>query len=491
MRLLDSFLKRVQPSRWTTISAGDEMSYSDQCAWYEKLRAYYLANNLYDTQTSADFYLGEWDEAMKPLRCVAHRTVEFYVAKLCPGNLPDALPILTENDAIIDPIQLVWKWSNWNANKQVAVRKLALYGDLFIKVANNVDRTHVYMQVLEPQYVSAFTVDERGFIQSIRIDIPVRDDNMLKTSTEIWDAAGYRLYIHVYGATADEKLMGTPRAAYSLAQAGVTFIPFVHAKFQDIGEKRGACSFMHALSKIDEANRLATRLHQMLFRWNKPLFVASNPGVDDLGRPLPAPRVAGVDTDGALSLSDNEIIALPGIAKLESLVPPLQYGAALDILNAHMTELERDLPELAYAGLREKHSDLSGRAIRLMMGDAIDRVKEARGNFEAALSRAHAMALSLGAALGIFTGIGTYDAGNFEHSFREREIIPTGDDERAALLTALTGAGLPLPLAMKLAGYSEPDIQEAAAAEQRKQARADEIAARMQAPPPAQAPPEE
>jgi hypothetical protein len=130
-------------------------------------------------------------------------------------------------------------------------------------------------------------------------------------------------------------------------------------------------------------------------------------------------------------------LSLPGMAKLESLVPNINYEAALKILQDDMMELERDLPELAYARISEQGGgDLSGRAIRFMLTPAIDRALEARGNAEAALVRANQMALTIGAAAGLFRGVGTYDAGDFDHSFAARPVITVSEEEEAAALLA-------------------------------------------------------
>ena len=61
------------------------------------------------------------------------------VPKIWPGPLPAALPIVTENQAIIEPIQQVWTWSNWGSEKQAAARWFACYGDMFLKVATKSD----------------------------------------------------------------------------------------------------------------------------------------------------------------------------------------------------------------------------------------------------------------------------------------------------------------------------------------------------------------
>ena len=80
---------------------------------YALLRQYYFSNGLYQNLARGMHDAGVANPAMRGLRNPAFRVVEFYVAALWPGQLPDCLPIETKNDRIVEPIQQVWTWSNW------------------------------------------------------------------------------------------------------------------------------------------------------------------------------------------------------------------------------------------------------------------------------------------------------------------------------------------------------------------------------------------
>jgi hypothetical protein len=115
-----------------------------------------------------------------------------------------------------------------------------------------------------------------------------------------------------------------------------------------------------------------------------------------------------------------------------------------------MAEIANDLPEIRWYELSQQGADLTGRAIRLLMAPAATRVEEARGNAETALVRANEMALTMGAALGLWN-VGAYEAGDFEHSFEPRDVFPLSDadqaDTRRSLgqaAQAFQSAGLPL-----------------------------------------------
>lgn len=435
---------------------------------YRVLRAYYQNNGLYDALAIMLNQQGVWREALKGLRNPAFRAVEFYPAVLWPGPLDQCLRIDGATDPVKAAIEQVWQWSNWAARKQVAARQLALYGDLFIKVATSADRQRVYLQLLEPEHVTDLETDERGYVTYARVDVPQADRDaagVIRTSlhTEVWDkrTQQYRRW-ETTGKSASDRLadLGQPSETQDFGAFGITFVPIVHAPFRDVGEDRGVGCFTLALDKIDEANRAATRLHQLLFRNNRAVWALQANGLDVSGRPLPPPRLTdsvGADASAdTLTLEDEGIVRLPGTSSLTALVPDIKYADALQVLNAGLAELRQDLPELAYFTAIE-HSDLSGRALRLMLGPALQRAAEARGNAQAALIRADQMALTLGQQAGVpgFERLGTYGEGAFAHAFAPVDVLAldpqdAADAEHLSALAvqAYVSAGMALEVAV-------------------------------------------
>ena len=448
--------------------------------WYRVLERYYRNNGLYDALAQILRVNGIWMQGMKPLRNPANRAVEFHVSHLWPGTLPKAMPISVkkERPGVQAAIMQVWEWSNWSNEKQLTARKFANLGDLFIKVPTHLgirgEVTQVFLQMLEPANVIDFRKDARGFLTYIRIDtFKIRTTEAGSEQivrTEIWDKStnSYRIYEHDKGKGAGLRELGEPTINKPILEAfGFDFLPFVHAKFRDIGSERGDNCYMHALDKIDEANMMATRLHQILFRYNKPTTVVMANSVDDSGRPLPPPtiedRTGESDESEAMKVGDEDVWELPGYSKLEHLVPNLQYGEALNILNGQMTELESDLPEILYYQLKEK-GEMSGKALQTLLAGAIDRALEARGNAEAALIRAHQMALTIGQLRGLKgfeeSVIGTFENGDFVHSFLERDVIPLSKQDQSEGVKTDTEAGMSLEFSMKRYGFSETEIEE-------------------------------
>ena len=456
---------------------------ADPLAFYRMLEAYYLNNGLYLAFPPGQVLGMAEGAGMRALRNPANRAVEFHVTHTWPGSLAKSLPLQGGSPQLHKAIGQVWQWSNWAVKKQLAVRWFALFGDWFCRVQlrrNPAGRAQsVYLQNIKPEHVTDFETDERGNITRIRLDTPISAaGEPVGTGwagsagwagatgglaiTEVWDKhAGYTRYRgrHLPGTPTNR--LGVPEARLPLAAFGIDFVPFVHASFIDTGEKRGMGVFTHALDKIDEVNRMASRLHQLIFRYNRPTLALLANGTDNAGRPLPPPRIAGTAPLSDELAADREIMSLPGTSKVEVLVPPLNYSAHLEAIGAMAAELEDDLPELAYYRQRELGSNLSGKAVRLMLAQAVNRTAEARGNLEAALVRAHMMALSMGTRAGLFGGahaLGTYAAGNFAHSFAEREVLPLSAEEHAINLAREVSAGVPLRLAAQRQGWHADEI---------------------------------
>jgi hypothetical protein len=433
---------------------------------YRMLEAYYLNNGLYEVVQQQFFENGIWTPAMKPLRNPAKRTVEFHVTHLWPGAIEKALPVVTGNPRIIEPLYQIYKWSNWGVKKQLAARWFALYGDWFCKVATSSDSAgkvqRVFMQNIKPELVTDFEQDERGNIISIRLDIPTSGG---MNHTEVWSVQdGHALYIHRLDAGRPLAQLGRPVLARSLQEYGIDFVPFVHAPFIDMGDKRGLGVFSLALDKIDEANRMTTRLHQLIFRFNKPTIAVFANATDAMGRPLPAPRAAEASAAGSLTEHDDDVRSFPGNSSMQYLVAPINYEAHLNAINAQMRELEEDLPELTYYRQKELSSSVSGRALRLMLSQAVDRTLEARGNIESALVKADQMALSIGNMAGLFgrRSLGTYEHGDFDHAFAEREVIPYSEQEKADTIGAEVAAGVPLVTAARRQGWTQAELSQMA-----------------------------
>lgn len=452
--------------------------------FYQVLRAYYDNSGLYDQLTAmlGESLVGGRYRDLHGLRNPAARITEFYVAHIWPGNLLTALPIEVDEggdqENLTAAIRQVWKWSNWGQKKQPAVRTYAMLGDLFIKVVGKADVGRVYFERLDPDQVIEFDKDERGYITYARIDIPrirrIGGKTKPYVYTEEWskDEGTFRRWEHNNPIGVDIEQLGEPSPGDEMLIGeafGIDFVPIVHSPFRDTGDLRGVSSFRMVLDKIDEVNRKASRLSQQLFRHNDQTWVLERSSAGGPGdRANVPPTIASTNE---VNIGGERILGIPAGWTLRSQIPDIKYESALAALQDDMTDLQQDAPEMAYWRMTENMTDLSGRAIRLMLGPAIQRAEEARGNAEEALVRANQMACTIAQNIGIpgFSpeDIGTYQGGNFEHAFEDREIIASSPTEEAeaegGFLTNLTlkqVIGIPNRQLQLEAGYSEEEVDE-------------------------------
>lgn len=440
---------------------------------YRVLQAYYLNNGLYEIINQILSRVPSNRVGLQSIVNPAFRVVEFYAAKIWPGNLPDALPITTDNQAIVEPLQQVWDWSNWQSKKQAAARSFSVTGDMFLKVHTNArvpgdEASRVVISSQSPETVTDFTVDESGFLTSIRLDVQkLRKEPggsyIHYIYTEVWNKDDQLLRIWRRDGSAPQPLeqLGTPLFSVPFSEMGIDFIPIVWQPFRDIGEERGCGSFSLQIEKIDEANREANRLAQMLFRYNKAYWAVKANAVDSANRPLPPPVIeesAKNSNTGSVLLGDEDMFMLPGMSDIEALVPPINYMDALEVLKHAISQVEADLPELAYYKLRDMNN-ISGIAVARILGDAVDRLSEARSNAETALIRAHKMALTLGNSTGLLRVDGSFENGDFDHTITPRDAFPMSIAEMMVVFQSAAAAGIPIAFTAELLGMSEEMIE--------------------------------
>lgn len=416
----------------------------------EALEVAYDNNLLYEGQSFDAYWMDEWFEPLKPLRTPVNRSVEFFASKLCMGT--PKIMVANKSQTVLDGINQVLKWSNFNGNKRPMLRKLSLHGNLFLKV--NFDGEKVYLDMIDGKTVTDFELDSRGFLLWIRIDIAIEGN---KTYTEYWTQEdGYMaIWEHRLGKNAKLEQLGTPKEFHFLEEFGVDFIPIVVSKFRDVGKKWGASCVDHALVKIDEVNRQATNLAEQVFMHKSYLIVET--GRDNDGIALPAPDFPTITDEEAKKIGKVVIVKVSG-ANARWAVPNNAWSEFLSILKANEEELQQDLPELRYYTLRE--NELSGIAMRTLLAGALDRAKEAQENFSTAFGRAIAMALTMGRFFGVFpSSIGSFDKGDFEFSMTFEEIIPINtQSEKVQALASLANVDMPLQMKMALCGFAPEEI---------------------------------
>ncbi len=474
-------------------------------ALYDFLKQAYLTNGLYDGVRDAWAATGYASPNLKAIRNPVAAVVDILGAKLYPEPLTVTTPRtqgLTSqveraeaeaNDPVKAAVDQIHLWSNWGRAKRKHARWVSLYGEAFIKVVSDPPAGRVYFELIEPQYVTDYSIDVRDFVTSCRLDIPqttvTRAGTEYWTHTELWDKDTQSVRVWRtegdYAAVANRHTddLGAPIDELPLSTWGIDFVPLCRAPFREIDDGRAIGAIQPAIEAIIESDLSTTNLHGTVFSELAGAKVLKAVGLDAAGRPLPAPVVPnaeprydalgrqvggpGTQTDGTVTVGRREFWRLPGNMELEDVIPDINYLAALEINREHWRYLEVRLPALSYARLSElTGGDLSGKAITYKMRAFVDQVEEGRSNVLACLTQADMMALTMGAFIGLFPGIGTFEAGDYAHDFEDTPILhisslDEAEEQRARGQAAQAYAAAGIPMSVILTDTLEMSEEEA------------------------------
>lgn len=385
-----------------------------------------------------------------------------------------AIPIVTDNEAILDALRLIFKWSRFGEQKSLYVRWGALLGDVFLKVVDDRAKEKVMAEVIHPNHVYDATFDSVGNITAAIIqytrNVEPDLDNARPSGLYGFDIPTFKAkssYLYTEKITKDkfETFRDGKPFAYYLDSAGKPvsewdnefgFVPLVMANHFNLGLKFGGNAYYNSLRKVDEVNHEASLLNDQIQKIIIPLLFAS--GVRDKKQ-----------IDVAAEKEDQySIIYSPSKdAKLEAIVGQIDLEGALKNIQEMNRELERDMPELAFQSMRERNGDFTAPGIRAGYSDAIGRIVDARGNYDHALVRALQMAISIGGHNG-YEGfesfsLDSYDRGDLDMYIKDRPVIADslGLGEK---LDKLSQVGSMQPslqrLALKAMDYDEKTIEE-------------------------------
>ena len=438
---------------------------------YQLLEDHYFSNGLYAQMQEYARINNYRVEKMMELGNPTYAAVEFYARSLWPGPMDTAFAITTENPKIVPAIKQVWKWSNFEQRKQRLSRLYAIHGDMFARVMTKGPEgaapTGLYIEPVSAKYVTDFNVDERGHVIYLRHDCAetLMDGTKRKTvyKTQVWDKdTGVDEWTHESGPAANIETLGPPDRHWDLSAWGIDYLPWVHSPFIDAGEFddgtfRGLPLIFPCLTKIHDLDMKMTRLSELLFHYGQPTTVVSSNDKDPAGRPIAAPRMeSNVSADGS-------ILYMPGVSSVDHLVANINYDAHFKAIENIYEQIERDLPVLVMARLADKGAT-SGYQTQLYMAPAVAQLMEVRANGYNAMARLMEMALDIGSNLKIFSGLGTYDAGDFQHTYSGPDPFPPSQDERLGRVKTAVESGVPLSTALqKYEGWSKEDADAAQA----------------------------
>lgn len=399
-------------------------------ARYTVLWGFYL-NDIYDEMVNdlAQTYKAQNGlyQAIKGIYNPVSRLVDFYVAKVAGGALwpaeparetavsnPGALPLVCK-PAVRDLIWRIWQWSGWEGRKALWVRYAAALGEAVLQVATVRvgDGEQVRLMVYHPGDLAEADFDRDGSITYAVLEYAATERD-----------AEQRLVTYRYKMVMTPEVFRTYRNGkpwdYAARMAdGVWewpnefgFVPLVLTRHKDLGQTWGGCCFHHVIDKIDDVNDLASHLGAQIRKSVHPQWVSygTRPG-------------SGMERSDKLWHHPNPD------GKIEALVEKIDIAATTAEIQQRLSEIEKDCPELKAGRVGDNARDVSGRAVALLGGEVVDRVTEARAQYDAALVRAQTMALEMGARRGL------WPEQEFAHRIGERPIFPPDEVEMLTLET--------------------------------------------------------
>ena len=448
---------------YNPLSGGDWNNYAYRVLRYNIMEAYYhntMFNDINTWLTTLKIKYGLYQH-IRSIYNPAGRLVDLDVSKTYGGSINmqtldgGAIPIAGADENLVNALIQVMQWSNWQTSKSLYVRYGAMLGDSVIKLVDDRQRQKVRMEVLHPGKLRDVTLDAVGNVKDAVIEYQYAETDTNGTE---------RVYIYTELINKQEFVTLRDGEEYPFFyDAGGNpisrwpneygFVPLVLTKHLDTGQTWGENAFYKALTKINEANDLASHLNDQIRKTVNPVWFASGVAI---GKKL--------ESDDDAKRDDMKVLYGPDGSDMKALVASLDIAGALAALDALLSEIERTVPELAI----ERASDLgnvSGVAVRNMFTGAVGMIEEFRGNYDSGLVRALQMAVSMAGYRGYLPGysLDSYGQGDLDFYIKERPVFDDGisEEQHFDILTEIS-SDTPAVARLKLErlGYSEEKIDD-------------------------------
>ena len=362
------------------------------------------------------------------------RLCRAYANKTLGGSLDweglqsGAIQVVNANDAHIQALLQVFRWSKWGQNKTLFGRQTAKLGDCGLWIVDDPLRKKVRMEILHPAKIKDADFDEVGNVKAAVIEYEREwEDPDTGKSQDV-------IYRMVVSKERFETFKDKEPYAWHGDQPAwdndYGFVPLVIANFEDVGLNWGASASHGSLAKIhavnDVASLLVDNIRKSIDTW---WYVAGARSPNEIRAAMQLSD--GTDTsDPSAQRDKGKFLYGPAGSQPHPMVFPLDVTAVASEIKDQLKELEKDMPILALQNIRDEGTQLSGVAIRNLYGDAVDDVNEAAGNLFDAQIRATQMAITIGGFRGYdgfrSFGLESYDRGDLDYYFKEPELF---DDE--------------------------------------------------------------
>lgn len=437
----------------------------------------------------------------------AARLIDFWSTHLLGGRLDreagdgteaaSALPIEGASDPLRKAIATLWRDGNFEERKAILTMFGPLFGDPILRAVDDTEKGQVYLLPVHPSTVAWKDQDARGNVKAYSIEELRLDPRQSPgESNRRWvryqetaeRGAGEDVVFNTYLDGVPYHWEGNPGPMWAVPYG---FIPLFVAQHINAGLPWGVNELHTVRAKFDGVNDLGSKLHDFIRKEAEGAWLLA--GVQDPGQAVAIPRTKSRLEDPASTSTKAEpereakpLIYGPVGAEAFSLVSDLDVAHVTAEIRAALDNLEDDRPELRYERLRAA-GQISGEALRVARQPVATRVKERRPAYDHLIMRAQAAAVAIGGWRGYegYRGfsLDSYKAGALDHQIGDRPVFAVETLDRIAedtaegqAVKAWVDAGVPLEVALRKAGWPEPDI---AAVMKAKDAEARAVAKRQ------------
>jgi hypothetical protein len=403
----------------------------------------------------------------------SYRLGEFWKAHLWAGALTDIPLVFPKNVAdedLTSAIMQIWKWSNWEANKDIVPLYGAIMGDVGILIVDDTEHGKVLFDIVHPGNIVAVEKDTMGNIKGYEIQEERPDPRAITDQSVTYTEIAIRDGEDVIYTTLLNGQLFPWNGIQATWSKPYGFVPMVLIQHNNVGLEWGWSEIHPGRPKFSEVDDQASKLNDQIRKITDPIWAFFG-----VTKPEDTPTFAKTALTGTAAANRpqpgrEEVNALygPEGGSAVPLVAPLDIEAAAGNIAAMNTEIERDYPELRLLALDDEGGNISGRALRLARQPAETKVNQRRPGYYDALVRANQMAVAIAGFNGHegFGGFGldSFDQGLLNHSIGRMPIFAVDplDDlelskEQATIIQILTNAGASLEQAALRAGLTEDE----------------------------------
>lgn len=455
-------------------------------AYHILLRSFY-ANTIYEDAAIWKTYKARYrlPRAIRSIYNPTRRAVDFYAGAVYPGTwsedgqptstgrppairfTPDSLT--AHNDAVLAAIQAL-DWGEWNANKDVYVREGAKLGSVFVEVIDDLDRRKVYPEIVPLEHLDRLELDASGNVERYAVEyMAVDDDGKSFLFRKEVDEDLIAIFHDNGKISEDDNLYG--------------FAPAVWVRHRHNGTTFGSPAIDGVIPKIDEANRLATGMHNYIGQLQKQPAVFFSKA-----SPVPLSQALGKNaqkTSSELDAAtlDEQVMWLWSNDKdgrVANFMTEIGIGDAGLRLDKLLEEIENDLPEVNVSKDMRQMQLVTGPGAERIIGDVAGKLYESEANYDAGTIKLMQMCVTIGGWRlnrgdwgAVITrqqekfrpfDLPSYEDGDVDLTLSERALFEPTELERVNVLTIKKAvANLPDEVVQHELGYSPDDIAKMAA----------------------------